>query len=135
MQNPRKYEIMSVRKILKGATAMQITYRQTGDYLLPELTLSNTQKIGKYGIMRKEYLQNTKRALYNKLLIQGELTNHLAEIEQQALEEIARLEAIFAQAEDLTEEMKNANPLAWVQRTNQIHKQAEEIVLREIILM
>ena len=114
---------------------MQITYRQTGDYLLPELTLSNTQKIGKYGIMRKEYLKNTKRALYNKLLIQGELTKHLAEVESQAREEIARLEAIFAQAEDLTEETKNENSLAWVQRRNQIRKQAEEIVLREIILM
>ena len=114
---------------------MQVTYRQTGDYLLPELTLPSTQKIGKYGIMRKEYLQNTKRAFYNKLLIQGELTKHLCQVEQQALEEIARLEAIFAQAEDLTEEMKNENSLAWVQRKNQIHKQAEEIVLREIILM
>ena len=113
---------------------MQVTYRQRGDYLLPELALTQERKIGKYGIMRKEYLQNTKRALYNKLLIQGELTNHLAEIEQQALEEIARLEAIFAQAEDLTEEMKNANPLAWVQRQNQIRKQAEKIVLREIVM-
>ena len=113
---------------------MQITYRQTGDYLLPELTLPNTQKIGKYGIMRKEYLQNTKRTLYNKLLIQGELTKHLRQVEQQAKEKIARLEAIFAQAEDLTEETKNENPLAWVQRKNQIRKQAEEIVLREIVM-
>ena len=113
---------------------MQITYRQTGDYLLPELTLPNTQKIGKYGIMRKEYLQNTKRALYNKLLIQGELTKHLCQVEQQATEEIARLEVIFAQAEDLNEETKNENPLVWVQRKNQIRKQAEEIVLREIVM-
>ena len=114
---------------------MQVTYRQTGDYLLPELTLASTQKIGKYGIMRKEYLKNTKRTLYNQLLIKGELTKHLAEVESRAREEIARLEAIFAQAEDLTEETKNENPLAWVQRKNQIRKQAEEIVLREIILM
>ena len=113
---------------------MQVTYRQTGDYLLPELALTQERKIGKYGIMRKEYLQNTKRALYNQLLFQGELTKHLAEVEQQALEEIARLEAIFAQAEDLTEETKNENPLAWVQRKNQIRKQAEEIVLREIVM-
>ena len=125
---------MSVRKILKGATAMQVTYRQTGDYLLPELALTQERKIGKYGIMRKEYLQNTKRAFYNKLLIQGELTNHLAEIESQAREEIARLEVIFAQAEDLAEEMKNENSLAWVQRKNQIRKQAEEIVFREIVM-
>ena len=113
---------------------MQVTCRQTGDYLLPELALTQERKIGKYGIMRKEYLKNTKRALYNKLLIQGELTKHLAEVESRAREEIARLEAIFAQAEDLTEEMKNANPLAWVQRKNQIRKQAEEIVLREIVM-
>ena len=123
-----------MKKILKGATAMQVTYRQTGDYLLPELTLPSTQKIGKYGIMRKEYLKNTKRALYNKLLIQGELMKHLAEVESQATEEITRLEAIFAQAEELTEEMKNENSLAWVQRKNQIRKQAEEIVLREIVM-
>ena len=127
---------MSMKKvrILKGATAMQVTYRQAGDYLLPELALTSAQKLGKYGIMRKKYLKNIKRALYNKLLIQGELMKHLAEVEQQAREEITRLEAIFAQAEDLTEETKNENPLAWVQRKNQIRKQAEEIVLREIVM-
>ena len=115
---------------------MEVTYQRRGDYLLPELTIEPSQgKIGKYGLMRKEYLKREKQAQYNRLLIKGELMNHLFQVQAQAEEELAGLIEIFSQRESLSEEMKNSNPLEWISRMNQIKKQAEEIVLNEIVLI
>ena len=113
---------------------MKVTYQKRGDYLLPELVIEQNQpKIDKYGRMRKEYLKNEKRALYNQLLIKGELMNHLAQVQSQAEEEMERLEKLFAQAENLSEELKASDPLAWTKHKNCIKKQAEELILEQII--
>ena len=68
-------------------------------------------------------------------MIKGELMNHLFQVQAQAEEELAGLIEIFSQRESLSEEMKNSNPLEWISRMNQIKKQAEEIVLNEIVLI
>ena len=113
---------------------MEVTYQRRGDYLLPELTIEPSQgKIGKYGLMRKEFLKREKRALYTQLLIKGELMNHLLQVQKQAEEELARLIELFSQAENLSEEMKNNQPLDWTSRRNRIKKQAEELILARII--
>ena len=90
--------------------------------------------MNKYGRMRKEFLKREKRALYTQLLIKGELMNHLLQVQKQAEEELARLEEVFSQAEELSEEMKNNQPLDWTSRRNRIKKQAEEMILARIIL-
>ena len=42
---------------------MELTYTQCGDYLIPNLVLSDTKEyhIGKYGRMRRAYLKDTVR--------------------------------------------------------------------------
>ena len=113
---------------------MKVTYQKRGDYLLPELVLEpNQPTIGKYGRMRKEYLKNEKKVIYSQLLIKGELMNHLAQVQSQAEEEMERLEKLFAQAESLSEELKASDLLAWTSKKNGIKKQAEELVLEQII--
>ena len=115
---------------------MKVTYQKRGDYLLPELVIEpNQPKIGKYGRMRKEYLKNEKRVLYNQLIIKGELMNHLAQVQSQAEEEMERLEKLFAQAENLSEELKASDLLAWTSKKNYIKKQVEELVLEQIIFV
>ena len=113
---------------------MKINYQREGDYLLPELTIEQPQQpLGKYGLLRKEYLKRRRRAFYNQLLIKGELLNHLMQVEYEAQEELERLEKLFAQAENLSEELKASDLLAWISKKNYIKKQAEELVLEQII--
>lgn len=113
---------------------MKVTYQKRGDYLLPELVIEQNQpKIDKYGRMRKEYLKNEKRVLYNQLIIKGELMNHLAKVQSQAEEELERLENLFSQGEDLSEKIKSICPIDWASRRNKIKKQAEELILEQII--
>ena len=72
----------------KGLRRMEITYTQIGDYLYPNIMLSEDDKlpIGKYGRMRKEYLREHRPVIYNVLAVQGKLQRHLWEIDQAANE-------------------------------------------------
>ena len=63
---------------------MGVTYRQEGDYLIPNLSLPEEPEyqIGKYGCMRRSYLKEHRPVLYANLLTSGTLHRHLAEIDQ-----------------------------------------------------
>ena len=58
------------------------TYRQVGDYLIPNLVLPDTGNyhIGKYGRMRRSYLKQYRKILYNNYVLEGTLFKHLAEM-------------------------------------------------------
>ena len=113
---------------------MDITYRQMGDYQLPELTLTADQpNIGKYGRMRKAYLKNHKKAYYSTLILTGKLMEHLAEIEQTAQQQVEELTKQMAQKAGLTEEMKATDQMKWVGLMNNIRQAAEELILNDLI--
>ncbi len=64
-----------------------ITYRQVADYMIPNLFLppeESTIRLGKWGMLFKDYLQNHKSPLFNSLLIKGKLYQHCTEAENQA---------------------------------------------------
>ena len=73
---------------------MKLTYTSKGDYLFPDLKLSETEmtpQIGKYGLMRKTYLRSSRKGLYQGMLLNGTLTEHLREIDRQANERMETL--------------------------------------------
>ena len=113
-----------------------ITYRQVGDYLIPNLILPPEESsitLGKWGMMHKNYLEKHKKVFFNTLLMQGKLYQRCAEVEHQANEMYNLLIGQMKEAEGVTEELKEENQLEWVQRMNNIQQQAKEIVLDELI--
>ena len=113
-----------------------ISYRQVGDYLIPNLKLPPEETnvtLGKWGMMHKSYLEKHKKVLFNTLLMQGKLYQHCAEIEKQANEMYDLLIEQMKQTEDVTEELKEQNQLEWVQRMSNIQARAREIVTKELI--
>jgi len=111
------------------------TYRQVGDYLLPNLTIdeSEQQAIGKYGRMRKRYLKEYRPVLYTNLLTTGKLDQHLAEIDNACEERMELLTRQMASQEGVTETLKASDQMEWVRRMNSIQNRAEEIVLHELV--
>ena len=113
-------------------TNSNLNYTQTGDYLLPNLTLNQPRKpLGKYGRLRRTYLMNHRPVLYNTMLLNGSLYPHLMEVEQTAESRMRQsMEQLLKQnpAPD-----KAQNQLMWVQHMNSLKAQAEELVMNQLI--
>ena len=111
------------------------TYRQVGDYFIPNLALPDTGKyqIGKYGRMRRSYLKKYRKILYNNYVLEGTLFKHLAEIDQGCNEHMKNIVSAMAKHEGVTEALKAADQMEWVRRMNSIRNRAEEIILTELV--
>lgn len=111
------------------------TYRQVGDYFIPDFVLpdSGDYRIGKYGRMRRSYLEKHRPAFYSTLILDGTLFKHLAEIDQVCKDRMEAITSAMAKQEGVTEALKAADQMEWVRRKNSIHNRAEEIVLHELV--
>ena len=111
------------------------TYRQEGDYLIPNLLLPDESEyqIGKYGRMRRSYLKEHRPILYANLLISGTLHRHIAEIDRTCNERMEIIVSDMAKQEGVTEALKADDQMEWVRHMNSIRNRAEEIVLTELV--
>jgi hypothetical protein len=113
-----------------------LTYSQAGDYLLPDLALSeqptaDTPPLGRYARMRKAFLKDHRTINYNRLLMTEKLYPHLREIERAAT---GRLETVMGELTRRTKlPDKAADPMAWTAAMNSLKAQAEEMVANELI--
>ena len=109
-----------------------LSYTQTGDYLLPNLTLHQPKTpLGKYGRMRLNFLKQQHPVLYHTMFLNGSLYPHLMEVEQTAESRMQQtMEQLLKQtpAPD-----KESRQMAWVQHMNSLKAQAEELVMTELI--
>ena len=109
-----------------------LSYTQTGDYLLPNLTLHQPKTpLGKYGRMRLSFLRQQHPALYNTMLLNGSLYPHLMEVEQTAESQMQQTMKQLLKQNPAPD--KEQNQMAWVQHMNSLRAQAEELVLMELI--
>lgn len=112
------------------------TYTQVGDYMLPDLLLAEEEKeanIGIWEMRHKRYLKQNHKVLYYNLMTSGKLNSYLADIEQQAQNLFLRLVKELAEKENVTEKLKSTDMMLWVQKMNNIHNSATEIVNERII--
>ena len=111
------------------------THTQKDGYLYVNIVLpeEDREPIGKYGRMRKRYLEEHRPVIYNQLFISGKLFSHLQEIDRVSHERMEMMVGQMAKAEGVTERMKAENQIEWVQRMNSIRNRAEEIILDEYL--
>lgn len=108
-------------------------YELCGDYYLPCLEVPKSPKVGKFGRLRSTFLREHRGAIYTGMLFSGKLNAHLEEIDRQANEMLDRLVWEYTSAEQISEERKANDQMAWVQTMNSIRNRAEEVVLSELI--
>lgn len=111
----------------------EITYKTVNDVQIPNLTMPETEPIGRYGRMRQKYLRENRPVLWNQLVLAGTLYEHLHEIETAAQSRIDLMLPKLAEAAGATESLKAADPLKWTGIMNTCKAQAEEVVLSELI--
>ena len=113
-----------------------ITYRQVTDYMIPNLALpheESTIRLGKWGMLHKDYLIKHKKVLFTTLLTQGKLYQHCSEIENQTRDMFDILVEQMKEAEGVTEQLKEQNQLEWLQIMSNIEQRVSEIVCTELI--
>ena len=109
-----------------------LSYTQTGDYLLPNLTLHQPKTpLGKYSRMRLSFLRQQHPVLYNTMLLNGSLYPHLMEVEQTAESRMQQTMAQLLKQNPAPD--KERHRMEWVQHMNSLKAQAEELVLNELI--
>ncbi len=115
---------------------MEITYTKRGDYYYPDLALppQPTDDVGRFGRMRKKFLKEHQPDTFALMLMENTLTQHLIDIDRQAIEQIDLITSQLAQAEGVSEDLKARDQLEWIRRMNSCRARAEEQVIREIVL-
>ena len=103
----------------------EIEYRKEGDYLVPDLTLKPQASLGRYGRMRKQFLNEYRPILFNKLLLSEQLYDHCAEIESAAEEMLDLMVTQLAERNGVTERLKAEDQMEWVRQMNMCRSQAE----------
>ena len=112
-------------------------FTQTGNYLLPDLSLPVEKEpgnIGVWALRHKRYLKQPHKVLYYNLLTSGKLDSYLADIEEQAQQLFLRLVKELAEKEGVTEQLKSTDQMAWVRKMNNIRECVKEIINKDLIV-
>ncbi|NCC45092.1 MAG: TnpV protein [Clostridia bacterium] len=110
----------------------EMAYIQNGDYQIPLLMMEEVKgSIGKYGMMRKDYLKEHKKARFQSLILQEELDSHLIQIDQETRMKVDSVMQELLEKNPAPD--KEMDSIAWTQHMNHLKFQAEELVLPEII--
>ena len=114
---------------------MELTYTEQNGLLIPDLVLDEQPSgpLGKYGRMRKRFLEQKHDGTFSALVLSGALTQHLMDIDQAAREQMAALTRQLAAAEGVTESLKARDQMEWLRRMNSIRNRAEEMVINDLI--
>ena len=112
-----------------------ITYELVGDYYIPILKLPDEERsIGKYGRMHREHLKEYNPMMFNDLVLTGQLWMYLADLNEQAQSRLQFIIGQMQENENVTDELKKHDQIAWVRAINSIYNRAEEIVIHELVL-
>ena len=111
------------------------SYTQQGDYLLPNLTLSdeNEKQIGVWAMRHRRYLKSNHRVLYYNLLTSGKLYNYLVDVDKRAQILFNQTVKSLVKQEQVTEKLKATDMMLWVRKMNNVRNRATEIVNEQVI--
>jgi hypothetical protein len=116
------------------AESFGVEYIQVGDYLLPNIALTedpNEKPLGKYGLMRKAFLKDHRKITYSLMLCRETLYPHCRDTEELAEARLAQVMGALTEKTILPD--KATNPMGWAAEMNTLKAQAEEMVLHELI--
>ena len=133
-------EAMENKEVLEqnmvGENGIHYTLGADGMYY-PELELpgGTHYDIGKYGIMRMEYLAKYRRQEYIKLMIDGKLNEYLYEVDLECHAQVEKLMKQMKAGAGITEELKKTDQMKWIGLMNNVKNAAEEIVVKELVFV
>lgn len=98
-----------------------------------ELQSKKNRDIGKYGILKLQYMQKYQRYEYIQLMLSGELDTYLYQLNEECYEYLQKLVEQIKEAAGITLTMKQTDFMRWIGQVNNIYSTAEEIILKEMV--
>ena len=116
---------------------MKITYREENGCFYPNLELpkQTNYTIGKYGLLHLDFIKAHRKGRYTSLVSECRLNEYLHQIDLEAKEMLESIITSLAVERGIDENLKARDMLRWVAEMNNIKASAEEIVLREVVLV
>lgn len=111
----------------------KLQYKEINGILYPQIELTETKPIGKYGRMRRTYLAEHHSALFNHLLLSDKLFTHLNEVDKQAQALLDEMMPKYIEHFNITAELKRTNQMEWVKLMNMAYFICEEFILDRIV--
>lgn len=131
----RKEFVMMEKPLAEVIVENGITYQlaENGCYY-PQLSLEQETDcvIGKYGIMRGEYMMKCQRHEYLKMLMDGTWNQYLYDVDEECHREVELAVKRIMEKEGVNEPLKKENPLKWVSRVNGIKARVEEKIVNNL---
>lgn len=113
---------------------MKLENNKNGDYFIPKIALweQSEKPLGKYGRIRRTYLQEHRKAVFNHLVLSEKLFPHLNEVDEQAQHLLETIISAMAKVAGITEQLKSTDQMRWLGSINAIKAQVEEIIFTEL---
>lgn len=127
---------MGKSKLVEFIIENGITYRLAEDgCYYPQLNLEQKMDyvIGKYGIMRGEYMMKYRRHEYLKMLMDGIWNQYLYDVDEECHKEVELAVKRIMEKEGVMERLKKENPVEWVRRVNGIKVSVEEGIVNDLL--
>lgn len=124
----RKEFVMMEKELAEVIVENGITYHLAEDgCYYPQLSLEQETDyvIGKYGIIRGEYMMKRRRHEYLKMLMDGTWNQYLHDVDEECHREVELAVKRIMEKEGVTEQLKKENPMEWVQGVNGIRARVE----------
>lgn len=124
---------MTEKRKMNDFRMNNLAYIQVGDYYIPDIKLHSIEEkeLGKYGRMRRVFLQEHKPMLFDDLVLTEQLFPHLYEVQEIAKARVERIVEGLLEKNPAPEKEKDA--MGWVRHMNMLKAQAEEVVMAELI--
>ena len=108
---------------------MNISYERIDNYLLPNLILEKKKQynIGKYGLLKLEYIKKENLGLYFDLLVSDKLNEYLHDIDTTVMEKVQKLIKELAEKENINEKLNDSNQMLWVRKMNNVKNIVEDL--------
>lgn len=101
---------------------MNISYTKKGDYLLPNLKISEEKykkNLNKYGLLRLNFIKKYRKSFYFQLIIEGNLYQYLLSVGKNSEEKVDDLMQKFIKNDiRLSENFKEKDNLEWTKLMN-----------------
>ena len=116
---------------------MKITYREENGCFYPNLKLpkQTNYTIGKYGLLHLDFIKAHRKGRYTSLVSECRLNEYLHKVDLETNELLESIITSLAVERGIDENLKARDMLRWVAEMSNIKASAEEIVLREVVLV